>query len=385
MRANQWKGSSVYTGMRGLIVAAVLVGTIALVTPPTARAASACAPPSLGFGAGAGLNDPTMPPSSGELRIAMLFVEFEDFPATVSPDALVDAYVPFVRDWYRSASQGRLAIAVQPLRRWLRMPRTLAEYGREQFTGAVEDALAVADPHVDFTGVDALYLMTSQPSGTLASTVIDHDPRRVDGAELRAWVWFAAGRGEPGRSQVLVHETGHVLGLPDLYDVQRPSRVRHQWDVMAAAGGTGLLAWHRWKLGWLDTADVVCMRSRWTTATLTPLTRAGGRKAIVYPTRNGAVVVEVRARVGIDASLCKAGVLVYRVDFRRGAPTSGGRLGPPIDLWPARRGDHARCGQNWRAPLALGRGEVSRGTAFGLRVRLLSRSRDGSYRVRVTR
>jgi hypothetical protein len=96
-------------------------------------------------------------------------------------------------------------------------------------------------------------------------------------------------------------------------------------------------------------------------------------------------VVEVRARLGIDASLCKAGVLVYRVDFSRGAPASGGRLGPPIDLWPARRGDHARCGQNWRAALALGRGEVARGTAFGLRIRLLARFPDGSYRVRVTR
>jgi M6 family metalloprotease-like protein len=371
--------------MRGLIVTAVLVGAVVFAASPPAGAAAACAPPALGFGAGVGLNDPTMPPSTGELRIAMLFVEFGDFPATVSPDALVDAYVPFVRDWYRSASQGRLAIAVEPARRWLRMPRTFAEYERDHFAGAVEDALAAADPHVDFTGVDALYLMTSQPSGALASTVIDHEPRRVDGAELRVWVWFAAGRGEPGRSQVLVHETGHVLGLPDLYDVRRPSRVRHQWDVMAGPGGTGLLAWHRWKLGWLAMSDVVCMGSRRMTATLAPLTRPGGRKAIVYPTRNGAVVVEVRARLGIDASLCKAGVLVYRVDFGRGAPTSGGRLGPPIDVWAARRGDHARCGQDWRAPLALSRGEVSRGTAFGLRIRLLARLRDGSYRVRVTR
>jgi M6 family metalloprotease-like protein len=373
--------------VRGLILTAVLVGVIALATSPAARAASACAPPRLGFGPGVGLNDATMPSSTGELKVAMLFVEFADFPATVSPDVLVEGYVRSVQDWYRNASRGRLAIAVEPLRRWLRMPRTLAEYDRDHFAGAVEDVLAAADPHVDFSGVDALYLMTSQPSGTLASAVIDHDARLVDGTEIRAWVWLAAGGGGPARPrpEVLIHETGHVLGLPDLYDVRRPSRGRYRWDVMVGPGGTGLLAWHRWKLGWLDEAEVVCMRSRRTTATLAPLTRTGGRKAIVYRTRNAAVVVEVRARVGIDASLCKSGVLVYRVDFRRGAPSSLGRLGRPIDVWPARRGDHARCGENWRATLALGRGEVAGANAFGLRVRLLARFRDGSYRVHVTR
>jgi M6 family metalloprotease-like protein len=371
--------------MRALIVAAALVGAIGVTASPAAVPAAPCAPPALGFGAGVGLNEPTMPPSRGELRIAMLFVEFADVPATVSTDALAESYIPSLRDWYRAASEDRLAITVEPLRRWLPMPRTLAEYERGHFAGAFETALASADPHFDFSGVDAVYLMTSQPAGSLASTVIDHDPRRRDGTDLRVWVWFAAGRGEPARRAVLIHETGHVLGLPDLYDVLRPRRGSHQWDVMAGPGGAGLLAWHRWKLGWLDAADVVCMRSRRTTATLTPLTRAGGRKAIVYRTRTAAVVVEVRARTGIDASLCRPGVLVYRVDFRRGAPSSGGRLGAPIDVWPARRGDHARCGASWRATLALGRGEVARASAFGLRIRLVARLRDGSYRIRVER
>ena len=369
--------------MRILVGTALLVGTIALVASPSARGASACAPPALGFGVGVGSNDAAMPPTSGELRIAMLFVEFADAPATVSPDRLVDAYVPPVVEWYRAASHGRLAIRVEPLRRWLRMPRTLAEYDRDHFAGAVEDVLAAADPHLDFSGVDALYLMTSQASGTLASTVIDHEPRRVDGAEIRAWVWFAAGRAEAARHEVLIHETGHVLGLPDLYDVRRPSRGRHRWDVMAGAGGAGLLAWHRWKLGWLQEREVVCLRRRPVAVTLTPLGWPGGREAIIFRTRSAAVVVEVRARVGVDASLCKPGVLVYRVDFRRGAPASLGQLGMPIDLWRARRSDSARCGEDWRAALAIGRGEIARTTAFGVRIRLVARQRNGSHRLLV--
>jgi hypothetical protein len=225
--------------------------------------------------------------------------------------------------------------------------------------------------------------MTAEEAGVRATTVIDHTSRRVDGTEIRAWVWFASGRAEAPRPAVLIHETGHVLGLPDLYNVRRPGN-GHRWDIMSGSGGAGLLAWHRWKLGWLAANEVTCLpRRRSIVTTLSPLARPGGRKAVVHRTANAAIVIEVRARIGVDASLCRGGVLVYRVDFRRGAPSTLGRLGVPIDIWPARRGDSSRCGADWRAPLAVGRGEIARATAFGVRIRLLARLRDGSYRISV--
>jgi M6 family metalloprotease-like protein len=325
-----------------------------------------------------------MPPSFGALRIAMLFVDFADAPGSASPDALVNDYAPAVARWYRSASNERLQLVIEPVRRWLRLPRLLSEYEAAHFSGAIEDVLAVADPQHDFSRVDALYVLTSQPSGAFAATVIDHVPRRVDGRDIRAWIWFAAGGSGRARPEVLIHETGHLLGLPDLYDVGRRGG-RHRWDVMAGSGGAGMLAWHRWKLGWLEEREVVCLTSRQRRLVeLSPLTSAGtGTKAIVYRTRRAAVVVEVRARTGVDASLCRAGVLVYRVDFVRGAPATLGRLGVPIDVWPARRGDSARCGDDWRAPYGVGRGDVRRGVPFGLRLQVLAQVRGGGYRVRV--
>jgi M6 family metalloprotease-like protein len=314
----------------------------------------------------------------------MLFVEFGDAPAAVSADALVDAYVPRVVEWYHEASYGRLRLVVEPLRRWLRLPRPLGAYD-DAHVDPIDDVLAAADAHFDFGGIDALWLLTPHEPGTRAATVIEHTPRRIDGSDLRAWVWFAAGRPEGARPRVLIHETGHVLGLPDLYDVRRPTRGHHHWDVMASSEGAGMLGWHRWKLGWLDPSQVVCVRGRRLVATVTPLARAGGVKAIVARTGNAAVVIEVRARVGQDATLCRGGVLVYRVDFRRGRPSTRGALGTPIDVWRARRGDSARCGDAWRAPFRLGRGEIRATTAFGLRLRLVARLRDGAYRIRVTR
>lgn len=370
--------------MRTVLVGVVAAIAVALVSPPPARTAPACAPPELGFGVGEGANHPTMPPTVGSLRVAMLFVDFSDAPADVPADALVDAYVPAVVGWYDDASYGRLRLVVDAVPQWLRMPRSLREYDDVRFVGAIEDVLAAADPRYDFEGVDALYLMTSQEAGTLASTIVDHVPRRVDGAEIRAWVWLAAGGSGAARPNVLIHETGHVLGLPDLYDVRRPGVGHHHWDIMAGSGGAGMLAWHRWKLGWLLANEVVCMpRRRLHVTSLTPLARPGGRKAVVLRARSSAVVVEVRARTGVDASLCKAGVLVYRVDFRRGAPEMLGRLGVPVEIGSARPGSSPRCGRDWRAVLGIGSGEVSRTTAFGVDVRVVAKLPGGAYRISV--
>jgi M6 family metalloprotease-like protein len=98
----------------------------------------------------------------------------------------------------------------------------------------------------DFASFDALYLVAAMPS--LASTVIDDVPLRLDGEGIHSWAWLATGSLQR-LPFVAVHETGHLLGLPDLYNERVPSS-QHNWDVMTAApSGGGMFAWHRWKLG----------------------------------------------------------------------------------------------------------------------------------------
>jgi M6 family metalloprotease-like protein len=83
---------------------------------------------------------------------------------------------------------------------------------------------------------------------SLASTVIDDVPLRLDGEGIHSWAWLATGSLQR-LPFVAVHETGHLLGLPDLYNERVPSS-QHNWDVMTAApSGGGMFAWHRWKLG----------------------------------------------------------------------------------------------------------------------------------------
>lgn len=367
-------------------VAAVLVADVAGETHAASTAAEPgeCAPPALGFGAGEGRNDPALPPTVGDLRVGMLFVDFSDAPGAVAPQAIHNAYIPHVIEWYRKVSYGGLRISVEPVLRWLRLPRTLAEYQQTRFDGAIEAAVQTVDAELDFGRFQALLVITPGEVGPLASTIVNHDPLRADGAAITSWVWLSARTLDVERANVLVHETGHVLGLPDLYAQNAFSH--HRWDVMTASGAGGMFAWHRWKLGWLDESQIICLTRGAVTVTLTPVEQAGGTKAVVFRARNAAVVVEVRQRLNEDAAICRTGVLLYRVDFLKGSPGRPGGQVVPVRIrsaQPDRGRNLTHCGPQWRAPFSLRRGEPSRVAAFGLRLRLLRALLGGSYRVQV--
>jgi M6 family metalloprotease-like protein len=283
--------------------------------------------------------------------------------------------------WYRSVSFGRLQFEVETVPRWLRLPASSAEY-LENPARYLADAVAAADPLVDFSKVDVVYLApASRTPETRTSAILNGFGVRADGREIRLWVPWQAGFALESNTDrwILIHETGHLLGLPDLYSTGGPSTF-HQWDVMAARYPSELLAWHRWKLGWIDRSQIVCLTGRARrTVTLSPIEKAGGIKAVFVKRGAQIFAVEVRARIGYDRALCETGVLVYAVDqsqFRRA----------PVRIHAAQRDRPKRgCAAKWNAPFEIGRGEVRtyRLSSFGVRLDLLARRPDGSYRVRL--
>ncbi len=132
--------------------------------------------------------------------------------------------------------------------------------------------------------------------------------------------------------EVMVHEIGHLIGLPDYYrQAEGLQPWQRHWavgcfDTMGAGswgcgsgtkaedfGPTGLSALSRAMLGWatLDTIGEVTDQEY----TLDPLQE--GLRAIEIPlTENGAesFIIEYRPRVGYDADLPASGVLVYHRD-----------------------------------------------------------------------
>jgi M6 family metalloprotease-like protein len=319
-------------------------------------------------------------PSVGQLRAALLLVHATDAApdaSTAPPTQMLDA----AADWFRTVSYGRLTFRVETLRRWLALPRRSTEYladpGRY-----LADAVAAADPYVDFSQVDVVYLApASGTPETATSAILNAFGVRADGRDVGFWVPFGAGFAAAGGfPEGLVHETGHLLGLPDLYIRNAPPSF-HRWDVMAARWPSELLAWHRWKLGWLDETQIVCLSRRGSRrVTLSPVERVGGTKAVFVERGRQVWAVEVRAREGYDRTLCDTGVLVYKVDqtpFRRS----------PIRIYATQsdRDPPARdCAGIWNAPYDLGRGEVRTLRLSGLRVDVLAKRADGSRVVGVT-
>ena len=338
-----------------------------------------------------------------QISAVMLFVDFSELRATESTTRLYNRLVPRSRAWFAEVSYGRVHLSVMAVQHWLRMPHSLSAYGLGDGISWLEhrdyigDAIVVADSEIDLSRYSVVFVVAAKGTHVERSPAFQAYPGsgiEADGNELRYGATFFDDTRADARyaANVLIHETGHILGLPDLYDVPDPTywrlfRFAGGWDVMSwNEPGAHFLAWEKWKLGWLNPSQLTCLKVPGSmTATITPLERAGGLKAVVVPTGISSLfVVEARRRIGQDARLCKQGVLIYAVD----ATVRSGY--GPVRVRPAERDTSTdlrdRCGPLYNAPFAVGRGRVSRfeDASAGLSVKVIASGPSG-YRVRVTR
>ncbi|WP_030039055.1 M6 family metalloprotease domain-containing protein, partial [Streptomyces resistomycificus] len=298
--------------------------------------------------------------STGTVRALTLMVDFSDAPGSGSAVDRFREFFPQTQNWFRTSSYGRLDYRPEtPIPGWLRMPKSFRAYGIERgapfdpgYRQLVQDIVAVADPRVDFRSYDFLNVLVTPNAGPSAlDTVLsvtfagNTEAPVADGVPV-ANASFVYSRQDDGSGsyeqtgyRVLPHENGHVFGLPDLYTQEGGGAVGH-WDIMSEDWGANndLLGWHKWKLGWLDAAQVNCATAPGTTEySLTPLARAGGTKLVFVPLdRRTGYAVELRTREGNDEAVCRPGILVYKVD----ADVDTGR--GPVTVYDSQR-DSGGC------------------------------------------
>jgi hypothetical protein len=212
------------------------------------------------------------------------------------------------------------------------------------------EILKVADPHVDFTGIDYLYVLVPptiteigahwhgvvKPQGTEGQATLVVDTPQGSILTDEGWINGWAGNGAYFyRTDVYdtmwalyVHETMHELGLPDLYTLhvwQPNSATNASEDLLPFGkyammsdghnGSKAVIAWHRWLLGWLSEDQVYCLPTQSLTeveVTLVPLEReAEGYKAAMVPVSDRKVVViESRRAEGYDSNLGEVSIAV---------------------------------------------------------------------------
>ena len=119
----------------------------------------------------------------------------------------------------------------------------------------------------------------------------------------------------PTRVNIPIHEIGHVLGLPDLYDYDGSSFGVGGWDVMGIwaappARPPHFGAWARERLGWAAVRHV-------STSGRVELSAVAAGGDIVRINLNGGrehVLLEYRAAGGADASAPGTGLVVWHVN-----------------------------------------------------------------------
>ncbi|WP_399886123.1 M6 family metalloprotease domain-containing protein [Streptomyces sp. BBFR51] len=345
--------------------------------------------------------------STGTVRALNLMIDFSDAPGEGKALDRYAEFFPQTREWFRTSSYGRLDYRPEtPIRDWLRMPKSFAEYGIERgapfepgYRKLVQDLVAEADAKVDFRAYDLLNVLVTPNAGPSAlDTVLsvtfagNAEAPVADGVPV-ANASFVYSRQDDGSGsydetgyRVLPHENGHVFGLPDLYTQEGGGAVGH-WDIMSEDWGANndLLGWHKWKLGWLDPSQVHCASAPGTTDyTLTPLARKGGDKLVVLPLNGkSGYAVELRTREGNDETVCRPGVLIYKVD----ADVDTG-MGP-VRVYDSLR-DSGGCTRspNVHAELsdaAFTPGETFKDPRHGITVKVSEADAKGDMRVRVTR
>ena len=119
----------------------------------------------------------------------------------------------------------------------------------------------------------------------------------------------------PTRVNIPIHEIGHVLGLPDLYDYDGSSFGVGGWDVMGIwaappARPPHFGAWAREQLGWASVRRVATSGR----VELSAVARGGDIVRIDLEGGREHVLLEYRAADGADASAPGTGLVVWHVN-----------------------------------------------------------------------
>jgi M6 family metalloprotease-like protein len=314
---------------------------------------------------------------TGSMNAVMLFVGFPDAPGVDLPQDVADHLLGKgqFEALYQDQSAGQLSFDITVMAKlgWKPMPRRSTDYGELDDQGGVKfetsdqqrtyiaDAVAAFSPaEVDFDDVGMVFVVAPKEaalSNSPAFPVAKGFGVKVGNTEIRHAVTL--GRDSYKNSFInLVHEVGHLFGLPDLYPAGMLAEDSKAgcWGIMSDIfRASGFLGWHRHKNGWLDASRKTYVAASGTSSfTLAPLSAASGLAMLVFPIDDRAkpskvFVVEVAQPVaGLDGTPGEEGVLIYTVDATKESGAT------PVEVLPRLKGHDDNMGNLFQAPFGPG-------------------------------
>jgi M6 family metalloprotease-like protein len=184
----------------------------------------------------------------------------------------------------------------------------------------------------DVDGLFVVHAGYGEEAGAPSWTIWSHAwtlfnyARTYDGVTIDRYATVPELRGASGSTMtgigVCVHEFGHLLGAPDLYDTDGTGSGGSawdcgRWDVMAGgswndSGDTPAQhnMYSKWKLGWANPVVIDSSAS----ITLQNTSDSNTAYRINTTTNNEFFILENRQQVGWDAALPGQGMLIFHID-----------------------------------------------------------------------
>ncbi len=282
---------------------------------------------------------------SGKHRVVFIMVEFADrkFPANRNKEyyrkLIFSKKGKSMRTFYRQNSYGKFDIEGEvyglftinePVKNYHYKPGM--PYGLAKMKKLIQQTLRLSHKKVNYKKYDRLDKYHSKKP----DRVIDHFGIIYPGTYDDIWPhrWGGVTMGQVADVRVegyfiqntsshlgtFIHEFGHDLGLPDLYDTDYSSYGIGKWGVMAlgswADGGKTpiqMCAWSKMQLGWL-TPRIISRSKRSLNL------KTSSKKPVAFKVPIGSIaskeyfLIENRQRLGYDKFLPDTGVLIWHVD-----------------------------------------------------------------------
>lgn len=286
--------------------------------------------------------------ASQQVKAAVIAIELNDAPYVRDVEALNDLFSS-ATSYFLEASYNTFTLKFTVFG-WFKMDRATRSYGMDSplcvddpnADGSpdsyrlIEDAIQLADSTVDFAKFEHLVIVHSGSGQECTG-----NPDDIWSCAYLLGIWFRTNEKSFNKAAivpetqvrggnpigVIVHETGHLLGLPDLYSYDEQVG---PWDVMGRGTWLGypagaipalFCAYSRMKLGWLSSSQIHTYGSGSEVIELAPLAVSGpGIKAVKIPLREDGhyYLVEYRMKTGFDSALPQSGILITKI--QPGAP-----------------------------------------------------------------
>jgi M6 family metalloprotease-like protein len=279
-------------------------------------------------------------PAIGVKKIAAIAVQFPDKPVSSTINDLRQRIFVEMNAYYQNVSYGKMSIAGDIIGAWIHLTHEMSYYGNysgmsddsEGTRALIKDALVNSQGLMNFSQFDyvlVIHVGQDEAYSKNSTDIWSHGFWDGLSASTEDGKIFDQGAvvSEFDELGTFCHEFGHILGLPDLYNIDKNSTKVFvgNWDLMGTGSYNGdpegskpaqISSWGKTFLGWIDDSQIAQFRlDRSLNLTIEPLEIASGGTKVVRIDIAPKFYYLIEAR--IDENLPEQGVLITRINETR--------------------------------------------------------------------